>query len=60
MLIAYIACSLFLLPLSGGVARKLTKQTKRDSKDGIIRHGNKKDMKYPRRYDPRPFEISGG
>ena len=35
---------LFFSPLHGLVTRKPRKQAKHDAKDGIVRHGNRKDM----------------
>ena len=34
-------------PLHGRVTRKLRKQAKRDAKDGIVRHDNRKDLGIP-------------
>ena len=42
-----LLASLSLSPLLGLVTRKLRKQTKCDSKDGIERHGNRKDLGIP-------------
>ena len=47
MKIAYIDFPLLFLPLRGGFVRKLRKHAKCNSKAGILRHNNKKDLVIP-------------